>query len=78
MQILAADWDAVTTETVVNCFQKSRISSESQNVATAEGDDSFKELVEDIENLHSIRPDLVSGNMDAASFTDVNAEVLPV
>ena len=48
MQILVANWDAVTTETVVNCFQKSRISSESQNVATAEGDDSFKELVEDI------------------------------
>ena len=45
--------------------------------AVAEDYDFFKELEEQIENLRSIQPDLVSENMDAASFTDVDAEVLP-
>ena len=44
--------------------------------AVAEDYDFFKELEEQIENLRSIQPDLVSENMDAASFTDVDAEVL--
>ena len=33
-------------------------------------------MEEEIENLLSIQPVLVSENMGAASFTDVNAEVL--
>ena len=53
-------------KTVVNCFQKSEISRESQKAAIAENDHSFKELEEEIEN------------MDAVSFTDVNPEVLAV
>ena len=60
----------------MNCLPKSKILSENQKAAVAEDYDFFKELEEQIENLRSIQPDLVSENMDAASFTDVDAEVL--
>ena len=78
MQLLVVAWDAVTTIIVVNCFQKSKISSESQKAAIPEVNDSFKELEEEIENLHSIQPGLVSENMDAASFAELDAQVLAV
>ena len=77
-QTLVAAWDAVTTETVVNCLRESKISSKSKKTAIAEKNDRLKELEEEIENLHSIQPDLVSENNDAASFTDVDSEVLAV
>ena len=44
MQILVAPWDAVTTKTVLNCFQKSKISGETQKAAIGEDDDPFKEV----------------------------------
>ena len=66
---------SVTTKTVMNGFRKSNISSESQKAAIAEEDDTFKELDEETDNLCSIQPGLVSENMDAASFTDVDPEV---
>ena len=62
----------------MNCFQKSKILNESQKVTIAEDDNLFKELEEEIENLRSVQPGLVSENMDGASFTDVHAEVLAV
>ena len=76
--MLAAAWDAVRTKTVVNCFRKSEISRESQKAAISEDDHSFKELEEEIENLSSFQPDLVSENMDAVSFSGVDPEVLAV
>ena len=75
MQMLVAAWYAVTTKTAVICFHQSKISSDSQKLAIAEDDYSFKELEEEIENLRSFQPDLVSKNMDVAFFTDVDAEV---
>ena len=51
---------------------KSLKSSESQKAALAEDDDPFKELEEEIENLRSIQPDLLSENLDAASFTNMD------
>ena len=69
MQILVAAWDAVTTKMVLNCFQKSKVSSENQKVVIVEDDDPFKELEEEIENLHSIELDLVSENMEQLPFS---------
>ena len=77
-QTLVAVWDAVTTESVVNCLRESKILSKSKKTAIAEKNDRLKELEEDIENLHSIQPDFVSESNDAASFTDVDSEVLAV
>ena len=78
MQMLVVSWDAVTLKTVVNCLQKSKISSESQKAAIAEVSDSFKELEEEIESLHSIQPVLVSENMDAVFFTEIDGQVQAV
>ena len=78
MQMLVAAWDAVTTKTLVNCFRKSKISSKSQKTVITEDDDLFKELEEEIEFLHSVQADLVSKNMDEASFTDFDAEFLAI
>ena len=78
MQMLVAAWDAVTTKTLVNCFRKSKISSKSQKTVITEDDDLFKELEEEIEFIHSVQPDLVSKNMDEASFTDFDAEFLAI
>ena len=72
MLMLVAGWDAVMTKTVVNCFRKSKILSESQESEIVEDDDPFKELEEKIENLLSIQLDLVLENMDGASFTKVD------
>ena len=57
--MLVAAWDAVMTETVVNCFQKSKILSDSQKATIVEDDDHFKGLEEEIEILHSLQGDLV-------------------
>ena len=78
MQMLVSAWDSVTTKTVVNCFRKFKISSESQNAAITEYDNPFKELEEEIENLRSVQPDLVLATIDASSFTDVDAEIAAV
>ena len=55
-----------------------RILSESQKATRTEEDDLFKKLEEEINNLRSIQPDLVSDNMNEASFAEVDAEVLAV
>ena len=52
--------------------------SESQKATRTEEDDLFKKLEEEINNLRSIQPDLVSDNMNEASFAEVDAEVLAV
>ena len=44
MQMLASAWDALSTQTIVNCFRKSGISTESHETAIAEDDDPFREL----------------------------------
>ena len=52
--------------------------SKSQETVITEDDDLFKELEEEIEFLHSVQLDLVSKNMDGASFTDFDAEFLAI
>ena len=48
IKVLAAAWDAVTTKTAANYFQKSKISSESLRAAIVEDNDPFKELEKEI------------------------------
>ena len=44
LQMLVSAWNALTTETIVNCFRKAGISAENQDAAIAEEDDPFKDL----------------------------------
>ena len=57
-----------------NCFRKAGISTESQESVIAE-DDPFKELQDEIDALRSVQPDLITEDIDAASLTDVDADL---
>ena len=41
MQMLVSAWDALSTQTIMNCFRKSGISTESQETSIAEDDDPY-------------------------------------
>ena len=76
MQMLVSAWDALSTHTIVNCFRKSGISTESQETAITEDDDPFRELQDEIDNLRSVQPNLIEEDFDVAAFADVGAEVI--
>ena len=78
MQMLVSAWDVLSTQTIVNCFRKSGISSESQETAIAKDDDPFRELQDEINDLPSVQPDLIQKGFDATTFADVDAEVMTV
>ena len=73
MQMLVSAWNALTTETIVNCFLKAGISAENQDAAIAE-DDHFKDLQDEIDALRTVQPDLIPEDINAASLV-VDAEV---
>ena len=78
IQMLVLAWDALLTQTIVNCFQKSGISTESQVTARAEDDNPFWELQDEIDDLCSVQPNLIKEDFDATTFADVDAEVIAV
>ena len=78
MQLLVSAWDALSTQTMVNCFRKSGISTKSQETATVEDDDPFRELQDGIGDLRSVQPNLIEEDFDATTFADVDGEVIAV
>ena len=78
MQMLVSAWDALAMQTIVNCFRKSGISTESQETAIAEDDDPFRELQDEIDDLRSVKPNLIEEVFDATTFADVDVEVIAV
>ena len=65
-------------KTIVNCFRKSGISSQSQETAIVEDGDPFWELQDEIDDLRSIEPNLIEEDFDVTTFADVDAEVMAV
>ena len=53
MKHLVSSWNAVSKETIVNCFIKSYISQSKQQAAVNDDDDLLKSLQEDLEKLHA-------------------------
>ena len=78
MKMLVSAWDALSTQTIVNSFRKSGISTESQETAIAEDDNPFRELQDKIDDLRSVQPNLIEENFDATTFAHVDAEVIAV
>ena len=71
---------ALSVQTIVNCFRKSEISTESQETAIAEYGDPFRKLQDETDDLRlrSVQPNLIEKGVDATTFPDVDAEVIAV
>ena len=78
MQMLASAWYALSMQTIVNCFRKSGISTESLQTAMAKDDDPFRELQYKIDGLRSVQSNLTEEDFDATAFVDVDATVIAV
>ena len=73
MQILVKSWDAVSKDTVKNCFKKAGISKEAQNTSLSDADDPFKSLSDSISELKKREVD--SDILNADEFVDIDFEV---
>ena len=71
-------WNELMAQTIVNSFQKSGVSSESQEVAMAEHDNPFHGLQEEIDNLRSVWSNFIAENINAVSGTNVDEGVAAV
>ena len=76
MKILVSSWEAVSAQTIVNCFRKTDITLEAQNAAITDADDPFSNLKESLQQLHDIEPDMVPESVSPESLTDVDNEVI--
>ena len=73
MQILVKSWDAVSKDTVQNCFKKAGISRETQVSSLNNEDDPFKLLSENISELKKLN--VGDDILDANDFVDIDFEV---
>ena len=76
IKILVSSWEAVSAQTIVNCFRKAGITSEAQNAAITDADGPFSDLKESLLQLHDIDPDMVSESATPESLIDVDNEVI--
>ena len=72
MKILVSSWEAVSAQTIVNCFRKTDITLEAQNAAITDADDPFSNLKESLQQLHDIDPDMVPEGVTPESLNHVN------
>ena len=78
MEMLVSAWNAVSTEIIVNCFRKTRISTANQEAAISDQEDPFKDLQNEIDASQNLQIDLVREDINVALLTDVDAEVSAV
>ena len=76
MKILLSSWEAVSAQTIVNCFRKAGNTPEAQNAAITDADDPFSDLKESLQQLHDIDPDMVPEGVTPESLIDVDNEVI--
>ena len=76
MKNLVSSWNAVSKETIVNCFKKSNISQSNQQVAVNDDENPFKILQDDFKKLHELDSDAIQPNLSAESFADLDSEVV--
>ena len=76
MSYLAEAWDRVTSATIVNCFRKTGICTESQQQSLNDSDDQFQELANEIEELRARNEGSIPPEMTAANYIDTDNELL--
>ena len=63
---------------IVNCFRKSEIFTESQETAIVEDEDPFRELQDEIDDQHSVQRNLIKEDFDPTAFADGDAKIIAV
>ena len=76
MKNLVLSWNAVSVETIVNCFKKANISHENQQTAVTNADDPFKSLKEELNNLCKLDKNAVPDTLSALSFVELDSEIV--
>ena len=76
MKILVSSWEAVSAQTIVNCFRKAGITPEAQNATITDADDPFSDLKESLQQLHYIYPDMVPEGVTQKNLIDVDKEII--
>ena len=70
MRVLVNSWEAVSINTVINCFKKAGISKETQTASINDEDGPFKSLAENINELK--KRGLAKDRFDADEFIDID------
>ena len=73
MRMLVKSWDAISINTVKNCFRKAGISQEIKVANINEKDDPFKLLQQNVYELKS--RDLVDENLTVDDYVDIDSKV---
>ena len=73
MRMLVKSWDAISINTVKNCFRKAGISQETQVASINEEDDPLKLLQQNADELKS--RDLVDENLTVDDYVDIDFQV---
>ena len=76
MKNLVSSWNAVSEETISNCFKKANISHANQQTAMTDADDPFKSLEEELSNLRKLDENAVQDTLSAESFVELDNEVV--
>ena len=63
---------------IVNCFRKSEIFTESQETAIVEDEDPFPELQDEMDDQRSVQRNLIKEDFDATAFADGDAKIIAV
>ena len=76
MKNLVSSWNAVSEESIVNCFEKANISHANQKTAVTDADDPFESLEEELGNLRKLNENAAQDTLSAESFIDLDSEVV--
>ena len=75
MKNLVPSWNAMSEETIVNCFKKANISHANQQTAVTDANDPFKSLEEELANLRKLYKNAVQGTL-LEPFVELDSEVV--
>ena len=78
MKNLLSSWNAVSEETIDNCFQKAKvnISHVNQQTAVTDSDDLFISLEEELDNLCKLDENAVPDTLSADSSVELDSQVV--
>ncbi|XP_065671797.1 tigger transposable element-derived protein 4-like [Hydra vulgaris] len=76
MKDLVSSWNAVSKETVINCFKKAGISKTNKSIEEADDDHSFKFLTEELNRLRELDPRAVQEDLSAESYIGLDCDVV--